>query len=324
MTKAPRFNYIITIHNKEHLIEQVLLRVLVCCRDGSRIYAILDGCGDRSEAIVDRLTRSFTGAPITKVITPDVHELLSINAGLRAASQEGDGFNIILQDDVLLGDFMLERKVANLYHWAGPDLGYVSFRLGANFTADAAESDDPVPYQDYVESACGHGIDGADVLMPGFFAYRTVPIKSPVCIPFRVVRAVGMFDERLAPYGHDDLEYAIRTARHGLRAGVFWIRFESDVTWGGTRTKPHPDLNGIVERNMNAIRRLWGLELARISGSEQPKNIVKVPGAPEGENDRDWKQAWEDSRSRLEQQRAEASCLRARVKRGWNKIRGHG
>src|SRR3972149_2488814 len=140
MLSMSRFNYIITIHNKENLIAQVIQCVLMCCRDNSHIYPVLDGCTDRTEEIIDRIINTYAGIPITKVYTPDVHELLSINAGLRAANHDGNGYNIVLQDDVLLADFMLEDKISKLYEWAGPKLGYVSLRLGANFTKNAATS----------------------------------------------------------------------------------------------------------------------------------------------------------------------------------------
>lgn len=320
MTNAPRFNYIITIHNKEDLIEEVLVRVLMCCRDRSHVYPVIDGCTDRTEEIIDRVAGSLYGAPITKVHTPNVHELLSINAGLRAANQEGDGYNIILQDDVLLGDLMLESKVAALYEWAGPTLGYVSFRLGANFAPDAATSDEPVPYVDYVESACGHGIDGADVLLPGHFAYRSVSIKSPVCIPFRVVRSVGTFEEKLAPYGHDDLEYSIRQAQHGLRCGVFCVAFKSDVKWGGTRTTPHPELTRIIRRNMGWIRQSWGPELAALADSDQPRDVVRVQGLGDVRNEATWKATWERSRLQLEGIDPVGLKLRAAVMARWRRI----
>lgn len=277
MSQSVRFNYIITIHNKEDLIEQVLMCVLMCARDNSHIYTVLDGCTDSTEAIVDRVIDTFASVPVTKVRTPDVHELLSINAGLQAANHDGEGYNIILQDDVMLADFMLEAKVVGLYKWAGPRLGYVSFRLGANFKKDSATSNEAVPYTDYVENAYGHGIRQAGLLLPGYFAYRAVPIKSPTCIPFKLIRQVGMFDERLAPYGHDDLEYAIRLFRSGYQNGVFSVRFYSDIRWGGTRTNPHPELTRIVRRNMDLIRNWHNSDLAIICGQDQDQAILEVP-----------------------------------------------
>ena len=292
MLNAPRFNYIITIHNKEDLIEEVLKSVLMCCRDDSHVYPVLDGCTDNTEKIVDSVINKFSGVPITKVYTPDAHELLSINAGLKAACQEGEGYNIILQDDVLLLDTNLEDKIQRLYQWAGFKLGYVSFRMGANFTKDAANSKDPVPYTDYVENAYGHGIRNSAMLPLGHIAYRTVPIKSPVCLPFKIIREVGMFNEKLAPYGHDDPELAIRIIKAGYHNAVFSVKFRSDVDWGGTRTTPHPELNPIIERNMNYIREWYAVDLSKICLEAQPKKIIKIDGMATPAEEKESKKEW--------------------------------
>lgn len=299
MSQSPRFNYIITIHNKEDMIEQVLMCVLMCCRDNSHIYPVLDGCTDKTEEIIDYLINSFASIPITKVYTPDVHELLSINAGLRAANQEGEGFNIILQDDVLLADFLLEKKVTSLYEWAGPELGYVSFRMGANFKKDTLTSKEAVPYTDYTENVYGHGLSRAKPLLPGYLAYRSVPIKSPVCIPFKLIESVGMYEERLAPYGHDDPEYAIRAIQKGYSNAVFAIRFFSDIKWGGTRVKPHPELNNIIERNMKQIRDWHRQSLEQICEVQQPTTVVEVPAMSSKEESRVAFQVWKENVDKL-------------------------
>ena len=59
MPQSPKFNYIITIHNKEDMIEQVMMCVLMCCRDNSHIYPVLDGCTDRTEDISNRMNNGF-------------------------------------------------------------------------------------------------------------------------------------------------------------------------------------------------------------------------------------------------------------------------
>ncbi len=276
MDKATRFNYIITIHNKEELIAKVLYCVLMCARDNSYIYPVLDGCTDGTEKVIDEIIDNFSGVPITKVFTNDVHELLTINAGLKASNQEGNGYNIILQDDVLLADFKLEEKVENLYEYFGEKLGYISFRLGANFQPDTLISNNPVPYQDYVENVFGHGLSVAEVIYPGQFAFRTVPIKSPVCVPFKIIREIGMYNEDLAPYGHDDPEFAIRLIKAGYKNAVFPIQFYSDVNWGGTRTSPHTEIDIIVERDMNKIRTLHRQELELICRAQQETIIINL------------------------------------------------
>jgi len=301
MAHSPRFNYIITIHNKAGLIEQVLMCVLMCSREHSHIYPVLDGCTDRTEEIIDGIINANAGVPITKVNTPDVHEIRAANAGLAAADQEGDGYNIILQDDVLLAEFHLERKVNDLYHWVGPRLGFVSFRLGANFAKDAAVSDAAVPFVDLVENAYGHGLANAEVLLPGQFAYRSTCMKSPVCIPFTLVRNLGVLEEKLAPYMHDDTEYSIRCSKAGYMNGVLGIRFHSDVRWGTTRTKKKAkELTRFTQRNMRIIREIHGAYLAHICSQSQSSEITEVPTMVDQEEQALAIEAWKRNKAQLQ------------------------
>lgn len=281
------FNYILTIHNKEALIRQVLTGVLLSSGKNSHIYAVLDGCSDGTERIIDELTGYYAGVNLTKVYTPDVHELLSINAGLRAAQKDGrqwgNGFNIILQDDVVLADRELENKVHKLYEWGGEKLGYVSFRLGSNLGSDAADEAPHLPLVDEIESAYGAGIT-TEVLLPGRFAQRTVPIKSPVCLPCRIVNDLGMFAEDLASYAYDDVDLAIRTAMAGYMNGVFGLRFYSDVRWGSTRKPGHPDIMIMVRRNAAILRDRFRGEMAQICSRGQGTAVFNVLDTNEAED----------------------------------------
>ncbi len=277
MSQTPHFNYIITIHNKEDLIREVLTCVLICCRDNSHIYPVLDGCTDGTEAIVDDLIRTFAHVPITKVYTPDVHEIRAINAGLKAADQDGEGYNIILQDDVLLHEFKLQEYITQLYEWASVRLGFISFRHGANLASDMLTSDSVQPFADYVENAYGHGIPTAEVLLPGQLAYRTIAIKSPVCIPAQLIRSVGLLEEKLAPYMCDDFEYSIRCARAGYQNAVFGVRYQSDVSWGTTRKKPDSRLQELERRNIGFIKEWHREAIAQIIANYQTNQIVNVP-----------------------------------------------
>ena len=300
MLNSPRFNYIITIHNKEELIEEVLKSVLMCCRDNSHVYPVLDGCTDNTEKIVDEIINKFFDVPITKVYTPDVHELLSINAGLQAANHEGEGYNIILQDDVILADFMLEDKIRKLYEWTGSDLGYVSFRMGANFKSDAYKSDERIPLTDFIENACGNGLPESEMLPLGSLAYRTVPIKSPVCIPFKIVRKIGILEEKLAPYAHDDTDYSIRLVKAGYRNAVFALKFYSDIKWGGTRVSPHTKIGEIQRRNMNFIRKLHENDLKNICKDQKKENIIEIDGLTDEIKKRESIVIWENNRQELD------------------------
>ncbi|MGN6195289.1 MAG: hypothetical protein ACTHOB_10145, partial [Ginsengibacter sp.] len=82
----PIFNYIITIHNKEDLIEDVLNSVIKCCNANSFIYPVLDGCTDKSEEIVDQIIRENRNISINKIKVNDVHEIMSINEALKLSN----------------------------------------------------------------------------------------------------------------------------------------------------------------------------------------------------------------------------------------------
>lgn len=249
------FNYIITIHNKETLIEDVILHVLRCMKGNSTLYPVLDGCTDGTEKIVDRIIDQNRDKRIHKVYTDDVHELRSINAALNIASHDGEGFNIILQDDVILKDEKLEEHVLQLYSWGGSKLGLVSFRLGANFSRLLLKSRKHkfTPLYNYIENIVGHNAHYNYPINIGDFAYREVGIKSPICIPFYVVRNVGIPDEVYAPW--EDIDYCYRILMKGYHNGVYALEYQSDVKWGTMRTQKQKLAHDtIIEKNVRLFK----------------------------------------------------------------------
>jgi len=270
------FNYIITIHNKEDLIEDVLISVIKCCHDNSYIYPIIDGCTDKTEEIIDRVISQYPNNFITKVKLNDVHEILSINAGLKLANQSQDGYNIIIQDDVILEDNSIEYKVTKIYEKIGCKLGYLSFMLGANLKKDILSSNEGSPFIDYIESAYGFGMTKSKILLPGQLAFRSIAIKSPVCIPTKIIREFGLLDENLAPSLHDDTEYCIRLLKSGYKNAVFGIKYRSDIDWGATRRKLDITLNGRIISNMNYIRKLYYNDILNLIAHNQETDLINI------------------------------------------------
>ena len=249
----PIFNYIITIHNKEDLIEKVLTSVIKCCNNNSFIYPVLDGCTDRSEEIIDKIIKENAAVKIMKIHTPDVHETKSINAGLRNSNQKKYGFNIILQDDVIIKDFKIEEKIEYIYKWSKKPLGIVSFRMGANFKKNWLTNEENMPFKDFIENICGHGSVSTKIVMPGQFNYRAFPFKSPICVPCDVINKFGVLEEKLSPHTYDDVEYSLRLIKAGYKNGVFALKFHSEKEWGGTR-RIQQNVSEVQKRNINFIR----------------------------------------------------------------------
>jgi len=181
-----------------------------------------------------------------------------------------------LQDDVILLDNSIEKKIIHLYEKMGPRLGYLSFRLGGNLKDDVLESGDGSPFKDYVENAFGHGIDKSNILLPGQFAFRSIVIKSPACIPTLIIRQFGLLDENLSPCFHDDTEYCLRLLKNGYKNGVFGIEYQSNLEWGGTRKKPDLDLYKNIKKNMDYIRQKYHDEILNIISLPQQKEVLNL------------------------------------------------
>ena len=273
------FDYLVTIHNKEALLPRTLAGIGAAAGPEAGIIAVLDGCTDRSEEVVDAFARE-SDLRVRKVHTPDVHEILSINAGLEVA--RGD-FVVSLQDDVILQAPDFEARLEQLYQAEGPSLGVVSLRLAANLR--------PATLGERLRMAARHGPKGfsnmitecdhvghphettpADRVPYGTFVQRMVAIKSPVVMPRSVLSKVGFLDANLAPYSYCDHEYGLRSMRAGFRNGLFPLPFRSDLEWGGTRTDTTfvRESGPIHVRNRRYIWKKHGSFMRRLRDSRRP------------------------------------------------------
>lgn len=237
-------NYIITIHNKEWLIERVLNGVERNASSGSVIVPVLDGCSDRSEEIV-RAFAAKSRFEYRIVLTPDVHEIRSINAGLRVTEP---GFCYVLQDDVILDAVDLEAVTNKLWEQENQKLGYLSFRMGCQIrkgtlrgrlrTALKTRGAYCGPFIEDFNHAVGDGDHfgrGDRILLPYQVCQVDAGVKSPVCFTPALREICPQLDENLAPYCYDDVDMSLEALRAGLRNFVLPFPVESEIEWGGTR-----------------------------------------------------------------------------------------
>ncbi len=259
------FNYIVTIHNSRWHLKKVLKALFAVKGKDSRVFCVLDGCTDGSERIVDKFG-------CQKIFTPDIRETLAINAALKAVPQ--DGYNIILQDDVLMLDKDTERKILELYR-RFPDLGVVSFRHGGNLEPGTLDNGKPVPETDLIQSAWQPWLRNVPLLADGYATFRQVVYKSPICISSEVVNKLGGYDERFAPNAHDDTEYCIRAHKAGLRNAVVALKVDQPLKWGGTRRhKRQPkDLHA---EHMDLLRRLYPAQIGYLSSNHPSSDQIRL------------------------------------------------
>lgn len=254
--------YIVTIHNKQDLILDVLNGIVNSTKNSqfeTNIVCVLDGCTDNSELIIDEFSKDLlVPHKLYKVYENDVHELLSINSALRFISTletDKDDLIFFLQDDVVLTEEDLNETIEFLYN-SHSNLGYISFRCG--LMTDI--SNNGLLYEhSFIESTDGHwkqlNLDHFVEMNNKEFGFVEIAIKSPTCIKKSVLDLVGWFDENLAPFGHDDLDLCIRLNKLGYKNAVFGASFTSKLDWGGTREEKnknkdyHKLYNDIILRN---------------------------------------------------------------------------
>lgn len=245
------FNYIITIHNKENLIAEVLNGVIKCAGNTSTIYPVLDGCTDRTEEIIDEIRNSHPNIKIVKLYAPDVHEIKSLNIALKTITQTDRTLNITLQDDVIINEIDLESKISKIYDFIGYEkIGTLAFRHGVNVRLD--HQNKMIRETDLTESVYGIGMSN-NPLPHNMLIERMAPVRSPECISSHVINTVGLFDEELAPYMWDNHDLSLRCLKAGLHNYVFALPFISDAKWGGMKTNPHPNQTKVDLRNRSYL-----------------------------------------------------------------------
>jgi len=231
-----KFNYIVPIFNKEDVLPETLEGIERCAGPDSRIVLVVDGCTDRSESIVDEFIKNSSHEAM-KIIMPNVHMLLSVNAGLKTVTT---GYSIVMQDDIILKDIDMEKKLIEQYKKMDGKLGVLSFRFGSNIGLTSLI--------DRLKSKTIKGMIEEIDIIKGPDDYSNFPtgdynkfyprmsaINGPNCIPFSLLSKIGVLDDNLAPYGFDDPEYCLRALKSGFMNGLFPLQYQSDEDWGGTR-----------------------------------------------------------------------------------------
>jgi len=283
-----KFNYIITIHNKDFMLKKVLDAINENCSRDAKIIPVLDGCTDDSEKIVDEFSKS-SGLNVIKLIANDVHELKTINTGLSSVTE---GVVIILQDDVILKEPKLESLIEDLYASSKKKIGLVSMRMALNikkssifykfktkfFNNQIQECDMLIRENDF--------ITGVPKVKNSHFMERMVAIKGPNFISYDALHEVGILNEDLAPYGYDDHELCIRLIQKGYTNGIFPLRFITEEDWGGSRKDPtfseaslkifHRNRTYIWNKYCNFILGYWNSRLPNRETSQKFSDYIYI------------------------------------------------
>jgi glycosyltransferase involved in cell wall biosynthesis len=267
------FSYIVTVHDKEALLRRVLDGVAASASRPARVIVVLDGCSDRSPAIAAEF-RDTSPLDVRLVSTPDVHEILAINAAMEHIQP---GYVVIVQDDVVLQEPELERRVVALDERLEGKLGYLSFRMAADVRQTRLVSRVAAAVRERNPRTLGGMLDQYNYIahpgevndMPRAALYefhpRMIGIKSPICLGPRLVATGAVLDSSLAPYCYDDAELSLRALSRGLVNGVYPVPFTTRPEWSGTMADTE-GFRGRVGRRIRARNRVlvWNRHRALI------------------------------------------------------------
>jgi len=222
---------ILTVHNKDYLIENVIRGIYENTVGDYELIVVLDGCTDNSASVVESVVNDKT----TVIETPDVFETKANNAGLKFA--EGD-YAIIVQDDIIVREPGWNLRMMEPFE-VFDDVFAV--------TANTAHNWVPNPHsihlgmkEDLDSCWCDilHHTDHAQRRNTprNEFAVRATANRGPLIIDMSGLRKLNYFDEEFAPQDMDDHDLMFRMHKELNKVcGCYWIDFESRDEWGGTR-----------------------------------------------------------------------------------------
>lgn len=225
----------LTIHDKDFLLEESLERIKKFTNGRYEIVAVLDGCKDGSENILDSFIKKNPQISVKKLIADDVFETKSNN--IAAKNSSGD-YIAIIQDDMLINEENWNtRMLKPLISFE--DVFSVTSRCSHNWMInEKSEHINLEKIPDGVWSDILIHTDHADRnnTPRDVFEIRDSSNRGPLMINHLDFEKMGYFDEVFSPQDMDDHDLHYRVKKElGKVTGLYWIDYISDLHWGGSR-----------------------------------------------------------------------------------------
>lgn len=230
---------ILTIHNKEWLVQQVLDGIVKNTKGNYELIIVLDGCTDKSFNVVEDY---FYGKNhnVTTTTTPDVYETKANNVGLKSALGE---YVIIVQDDMIIKEEGWNFRMQKPFD-VFDDVFAVTSRTAHNweFNPNTKHLGMKENLDDCWCDICIH-TNHADRtnISRDTFAVRASVNRGPLMINHEDLKKLNYLDEGFSPQDMDDHDLMYRMHKELNKVcGCYWIDFESKDEWGGTRVSGFP------------------------------------------------------------------------------------
>ena len=199
---------ILTVHNKDWLLEKVLEGIYYNTRTPYELIIVLDGCTDNSERVV---WDTLLSTPVEwKLLhAPDVYETKANNLGLKAAS--GDKV-IIIQDDIIVNEKDWNIRMEKPFK-AFDDVFAVTARTAHNLILNPNSTH--LGTKDNLDNCWCDILDNVDVaeqrnLSRDVFAVRGSANRGPLMINLEDLKVLNYMDEAYAPQQLDDHDLMFR------------------------------------------------------------------------------------------------------------------
>jgi glycosyltransferase involved in cell wall biosynthesis len=228
---------VLTVHNKEWLIDKVIEGIILNTTEPYELIVVIDGCTDNSEKVI---WDTLSGTPVDRkfIYAPDVFETTANNLGMKIA--KGDKI-IIVQDDMIIKEKGWNVRMEKPFK-AFDDVFAVTSRTAHNWVFNTntqhlgMEEDLDTCWCDIVDH-----VDHADRkqgLPRDVFAVRCSVNRGPLMIDHEDLKKLNYLDEAFAPQDMDDHDLCYRAYKElGKVVGAYWIDYESEDSWGGTRVE---------------------------------------------------------------------------------------
>lgn len=231
---------VLTVHNKDWLLLNVLNGVAKNTIGDYELVVVLDGCTDKSEEVWTNFIHDNSSIKTKTVYTPDVFETKANNAGLKECM--GDKV-IIIQDDMVIKEhgwnIRLEKPFDEFI-----DVFAVTSRSAFNYRFNQNSQHIHLsPEEDSAIDNCWSDIfeyeshiNRDEGLSRNIFAVRNNVNRGPLMIDHDDLLKLNCFDEIFSPQDQDDADLCYRAFKQlGKVVGAYWIDYECDNAWGGTR-----------------------------------------------------------------------------------------
>ena len=228
---------ILTVHNKGWLIDKVIQNIYKNTVGSYELIIVLDGCTDNSEEVV--LENVHRDATI--LYAANVFETTANNIGLRRAIGEKV---IIVQDDMVITEEGWNKRLQKPFD-RFDDVFAVTARMSHNWIFNP--NTQHLNMKENLDTCWCDIVDHVDHagkthgLTRDIFAVRCSVNRGPLMIDHSDLEKLNYLDEAFAPQDMDDHDLCYRAYKELNKiVGCYWIDYQSDDAWGGTRVSGQP------------------------------------------------------------------------------------